>query len=459
MKSPTKPKTYIYIFAFLVFILGLYIQHNVKKWHWLGVHKFDIVGYYSYLPSIFIHKDLATFESREARAQHFQFYAGVERYGLYYQEKTGKYSNKYPIGIAILQTPSFFISHYLASISKKYEPDGYSVPYQKGTAFSNLLFAVLGLIFLFKLLVLYFEPIVAYLALTIIFFGTNLYYYSVFEPGMSHVYLFFIYSLCLWSTSQFYHKPNIGRAVMIGMCIGLAIICRPTDILLVLFPIFWPIADSSITRIGFFSKHKWKILLAVVASFPLIMLQLSYWKYSTGSYLFYSYEEEGFNFLKPAIIKGLFSYQKGWFIYTPLALLGFIGALLWSTTKKGNFAAMKSYLWAFGLYFLFAFHILFSWWLWYYGGSFGARIFVQSYAIMALPIAFLINWLFSNFKNKAGLTLIGLAVAFFIFLNTFQSYQYQRGIIHHEKMSKPYYWRVFLKLEVTDEDRSLLRND
>jgi hypothetical protein len=41
-------------------------------------------------------------------------------------------------------------------------------------------------------------------------------------------------------------------------------------------------------------------------------------------------------------------------------------------------------------------------------------------------------------------------------LNLFQSYQYDRGIIDGDRMTRPYYFKAFGKLSVSDEERRLL---
>ncbi|MBW7912530.1 MAG: hypothetical protein H3C54_02235, partial [Taibaiella sp.] len=41
-------------------------------------------------------------------------------------------------------------------------------------------------------------------------------------------------------------------------------------------------------------------------------------------------------------------------------------------------------------------------------------------------------------------------------LNMFQSYQSYKNVIHWDGMTRAYYFRVFLKTKVTDEDRQYL---
>ncbi|MCB7372887.1 hypothetical protein LI003_23625, partial [Bacteroides caccae] len=55
----------------------------------------------------------------------------------------------------------------------------------------------------------------------------------------------------------------------------------------------------------------------LIALIPAIF-QLIIYRWGTGEFIVYSYTKEGFNFLHPEIIKVLFSYEKGLFVYTPI---------------------------------------------------------------------------------------------------------------------------------------------
>ena len=447
------------LFLAAILTIGIYMQFNMKKWKWPGIIQYDVAGYYAYLPSIFIHDDLATFDSMSEYGVWAASDINLQRYGLSYQPETGRYCNKYPIGVAVMQLPFFIAVHQYAKINPRVDATGYSTPYHKAIAFGNLIYVLIGLLFLGLLLRNFFPIWLCIVVLMIPFFGPNLYYYAIFETGMSHTYLFFLYAVCLWATMKFFTYPKAIFAITIGLCLGLAAVCRPTDILLAVFPLLWPVSEKYQDRWDFFRKnHKYLLIAFAAFAFP-ILLQMIYWQYATGKLLFFSYEGEGFLFSDPAIISGLFSYQKGWFVYTPMALLGFIGAIAWSFSSRGPLKDKKSYLIAFFIYYALSFYILFSWWMWHYGGSFGARVFVQSYALMALPLGFLLHRVYIRSRSQIIRYFVGILVSWFIFLNIFQTYQYHRGILHHDRITKDYYWRVFLKLEATEEDRTLLISD
>ena len=446
------------LFILAVSGIGLYIQSVIEAWSNHNVYKWDVAGYYAYLPAAFIHEDLDSFTCMMEYGRQHGSFGTVENYGLIYHEQTQRYSNKYPIGVALMQMPFFFIAHGIASLHSAYPADGFSMPYQMGTVFSNFGYVVLGLLLLYSLLCRYVSSWISVLTLILIAFGTNLYYYGIFFTGMSHSYLFFLYALCLWSSMKFHESPSRLFAILIGLSLGLAVVCRPTDVLLALFPLFWPLSVQDESRWTFMKKHAGKYLLALCVFLIPVSLQMLYWQYSTGSLISYSYGNEGFVFSDPAIWRGLFSFQKGWFIYTPLALLGFIGAVYWLWKAGGLWKKSRSYLWAFFIYYGLSFYILFSWWMWFYGGSFGCRVLVQSYAILALPMSLILERIYTSQLKKAWKMLISVVFAWFIFLNVFQSYQYHRGFLHWDRMSRAYYFATFLDLNITEDDRKLLKS-
>src|SRR5690349_18012744 len=66
------------------------------------------------------------------------------------------------------------------------------------------------------------------------------------------------------------------------------------------------------------------VLAACVFMIPWIP-QMIYWKYYTGTFLFYTYGEEGFYFFNPQLFNVLLSYRKGWLVYTPIMVFALIG--------------------------------------------------------------------------------------------------------------------------------------
>jgi hypothetical protein len=109
------------------------------------------------------------------------------------------------------------------------------------------------------------------------------------------------------------------------------------------------------------------LLLFGVLALLVFLPQLLYWHRQTGYWLFYSYGEKGsFFFLRPRIADGLFSYRKGWLLYTPVMILALAGIPLLYKKYKLFFASVA-------VTFILAVYVMFSFWCWWYGGSFGCR--------------------------------------------------------------------------------------
>ena len=81
---------------------------------------------------------------------------------------------------------------------------------------------------------------------------------------------------------------------------------------------------------------------------------------------------------------------------------------------------------------------------------------IESLVILALPLAALTERILrSGYLLKSVFILILVTG---ISLNLFQSWQYNKAIIHWDSMNKKYYWKVFGKTKISDEDLNLLGN-
>ncbi len=105
----------------------------------------DSFGYYIYLPAIFIYHDVTELNWVDSIDQKYNL-SGGELYQAGKQDN-GKYVFKYLGGIAVLQSPFFFMAHAIA-LNTDYEADGFSAPYQWAIAIGTLIYFILALIVL-----------------------------------------------------------------------------------------------------------------------------------------------------------------------------------------------------------------------------------------------------------------------------------------------------------------------
>lgn len=422
-----------------------------KDWAW-WVFKWDKSGYHLYLPAFFIYKDITKLEFYKYIDEAYMPTGDLKEYELN-PLPNGNKANKYSVGVAVHEAPFFVAAHYVNKYIVKYPPDGYSVPYQWGAFISNLCWVIAGLIVLRRFLRRHFGDTVTAITLLAFALGTNLYYYVVFSPGMAHGYLFFDFAMIVYCTDMLCSSREKKYFYLLGLALGLVAITRVSDLVVVLIPLLWGLnnTDAIRQRISFLKRNTLHIAGATLVFLAITMIQIAYWKYVTGQWIYDGYTEEGFAWTDPAIWKGLFSFRKGWFIYTPLAVFMVWGIYSMRRRFRQNIPAILIFM-------VINVYVIFSWWNWWYGGSFSARPLVESLAILSLPFAAFTEQLILR-GRKLMLMAAGLLLSLLIALNMFQSYQSYKNIIHWDGMTRAYYFRVFLKTKVTEEDKQYLMPD
>jgi hypothetical protein len=414
-----------------------------------SILSWDVFGYYLYLPAFFIYHDLGFTDLafvNEIVAQ----YGNTHTLYQLVSAPEGHLIIKYSSGLAILYLP-FFLTGHVISLFTPFASDGFSLPYQFSVFAGCLLYSLAGLYFLRKVLREFFNEWITSLVLILFFLGTNYFAESVYKGAMAHNILFSLYAVILWLTILWHRQPERKYAFLLGLTLGITSMARPTDIVAILIPLLWGIGskNSLISKIRLLGRQ-WDGVMILGAGFLIAWLpQLVYWKIYSGHFFFYSYDNpgEGFEFLRPYIVQVLFSFRKGWFIYTPLMIFAVAGFYFMLNKNKYVFAAIFSY-------FILNIYLVSSWSCWWYAESFGQRALVQSYAVMAIPFGYFIQFVFERkvwFRTLTILLLFSI-----VFLNLFQTWQMNKNIIHGSRMTKEYYFSVFGKTRVHPEYRNLL---
>ena len=309
-------------------------------------------------------------------------------------------------------SPFFAVAHSTA-LNSDYPADGFSPPYQFWISWGSMLVAFWGLWLSRLNLLCYFSDKATALPLLLIVAGTNYLNYTAIDHAMTHNYQFTLYALMIWATIRFYRRPSFGYAVLIGMILGLACLTRPTEIVMVFIPLLWG-TNNWRTRLQTLKENYQKLVLATVVAGLIGSLQLFYWHYATGDWIVYSYQDQGFSWLRPHLYKGIFSYQKGWLVYTPLLVFADVGFY-------ELYHRRRSVFWACLTFFIVNTYIVFAWDIWWYGGSLGQRAMVQSYAVLLFPLAAFVEHLYQTSWWKQGL--VGIAFTFCIWYNGMLTYQ------------------------------------
>ncbi|HMG14862.1 MAG TPA: hypothetical protein VK590_05425, partial [Saprospiraceae bacterium] len=360
----------VLIFSLLIiwlFVFKFFPKHNQHGQS--STICWDVSGYYFYLPAIFIYHDLKHLDFKDTIIKKYNPTPHLDQA---FKVENGNYVCKYSCGMAIQYLPSFLIGHFITKYFTKYPTDGFSKPYHFSIALGSFLISFLGLYFLRKILLKYYSDKITAISLFTLILVTNYFNYSAFDGAMSHNYLFSLYTLIIFLSIKFYEYPTIKKSVLIGLLIGLCALTRPTEIITFLIPILWGVnilsKQSRIDRWNFIKLHKIKFIYAVIACVAIGSIQLIYWKYVSGHWLVYSYQDQGFSWFKPHILDGLFSIRGGWLIYTPVMIFSLIG--IYQIKKTSS---VKSHISLLIIFMLLYIYISFSWDIWWYGGSLGQR--------------------------------------------------------------------------------------
>ncbi|HZH85953.1 MAG TPA: hypothetical protein VFD77_01465 [Brumimicrobium sp.] len=420
-----KKKIPLIAFALLTFVL-IWQNINQSPWREKNILQSDVDIYYTYLPAAFINKD-PFFELQDP--------IKTTKYRIH-ETPIGRNAVKTSMGVAIMDLPFFLLGHLYANFDDEYKADGYSEPYQLAISFSSVFYTIMGLLFLWLFLKNTFSRLASILTILFIGLGTNLYFYAFYETGLSHPISFFLLSSLLYMVQNWLNRKTVLTSFLIGVVLGLIVLVRPINILFIL-PIIILFKDQELNWRAYLKNLFLPIsylLVVVLGGIILFLPQFIFWKIQTGNILYYTYGDEGFFWSNPHILEGLFSFRKGWFIYTPLMFFALFGIVR-------LYKIQKMYFWAITIFLPIFIYVTFSWWCWWYGGGFGARTLVDILPFMALPLASLIEWIISN-KRRSLLLLIPF---YLVYLNLYQSWQYSRNIIHYDSMTYEGYKTVFLK--------------
>lgn len=406
----------------------------------------DVSGYYWYLPAIFIYHDLKHLSFSD---QILSTYKPTPYPQQSFNHRSNQQVLKYSSGQAILMLPGFILGHISSKILL-YPSDGFSKPYQFGIFIWSLIVTLIGLIMLRKILVTYFDETSSGLTILTICFGTNFLEYGAITNAMTHNYLFTLYTILIWATIQFYNTKKVKFVLAIGLCLGLMALTRPSEIIAIIIPLFYGVSfnmKAYVERIKLWFLEYKKLLIAATITSGIGFIQLLYWKYVTDEWLVYSYEDQGFSWLKPHILDCLFSGRAGWLIYTPIMVLSLYGFV----PLFKNFKSLAPTLFLFSLLF---FYITFAWDIWWYGGSVSQRALVQLYAVLAFPLTAFFQSIFMSMWKIIATSIFALFCIFYNFWMTHQCHY--GGMFVAGDMTSGYLKEIFLKNELPPHALKLL---
>lgn len=360
-----------------VFSIGLivYTLRDSRSRHdnWRKEIWADQAGYYVYLPLAFNYG----FDARQFPEN------SVENTGFGFRFEEDRVITKYPIGVAMLVAPFYLGAQALAPALGK-EANGFSDVYARAIRIAAAFYFIVGLIFLFRFLSIYFRPAIVLIGISFVLWGTNVIYY-VLEPGMSHVYSFSLFALLLFTTHRLIAENDSSKKARyyLAFCVisSLLFNIRQLNILFIPFVVFITVANwnqfAELLRYVFQVKR----MMVGLLIFSIVFLpQALYNLYAHDTVLLYSYQNESFSqWSSPKILELWFSPVCGMFSYNPL-LFFVLGAIALSVFQRKKIGFLLITL------FLVFSYLYASWHDWRLGCSYGCRALVDVMPLLCIPL-------------------------------------------------------------------------
>ncbi|MGV9013699.1 MAG: hypothetical protein ACOH13_13990, partial [Flavobacteriales bacterium] len=369
--------TLLVLFALLVVLRILQLTPNELSW--------DVFGYYIYLPATFIHHDPLLHDTAWL---HELIRVRPEISGTLYQLSTAP-DNSTPIyfflmGTAICYLPFFFIGHVAALLGAG-PADGFSAPYQIALALGCLFYVWIGLVHLRRILLRFFSEGISAATLVVIVLGTNYLHFATMKNLETANFLFCWMSVLVWNTLRWHEEGKRSNLLWTAISIAMIILIKPSEIVCGLIPLLWGVYNGPSLRVklDLLGTHWKDLLLALMLGLLVLAPQLLYWRTMTGSFVYDSYKNfgVGLDLSQPHILNVLFSFRKGWLVYTPVMAFALIGLVPLYRRRREVF-------WPVVVYCAIAFYILSSWSEWWYGASYSIRPMITLYPLLALPLGY-----------------------------------------------------------------------
>lgn len=385
----------------------------------------DGVGYYMYLPSLFIS---GTFGDEPADERNI------------ITTQHGSLS-RYSVGTAVAIFPFFSVACLYYELSGG-SYHGFEPGFHNAVLVAATFYFLLGL-YLFSFLLKRFTHsswTIAWILIALAL-GSNALIYTIQSPSFSHIYSFCAITGFLLAVRKFIETSRTKYFLIASLLFGFVLLLRQFNGL-ILFAV--PFLAVSWDEFVSFLKTVFSDLILLVSGISCALavagIQQLLWFVQTGEFVLWGYGNDGFYFSSPAFAEVLFSFRKGLFIYTPVLILVFLGLIPLFKKNKYRF-------YSFTAYFLVLTYLISSWWMWYYGSSFGQRPFMEYFGLLFIPLVYLIDFISRLIFKIIWVFCILITAG----LNFIQSYQYRNAIIGNADMNFDKYRYVFLRIDADYE--------
>jgi hypothetical protein len=398
----------------------------------------DGLGYYAYLPAKFIYNDTALkFEwFDEVFNKHYNDHLFENPSQNFMVEYGNRMINLYYPGLSLLQAPFFFAAHAFAKVSG-FPDDGFSLPYQIAMGLCAIFYTILGLYYCSKLIYnLSKRQGLSLLIPILVFLGTNLFTYSIFNGCYTHAFSFCFIALAYYQMERFFSQPyNKLHHLSLTLLFSLIVISlRPFNIILLAGALYFfkPI------HLKTFLLNKKPLSSLIVPILALIVVAIyngNILYTMTGTFLANTYTIGKFYFWHwKHFADNIYGFQSGILWYTPLIPLSFC-ALFYAGKKPRILFLMLPVITVI---------LLYSFWFYW-------NIVYRTLVELSPIICLLLMILFESIRQRSILSRSVIVLAI-IFTAVFQlkAYQLREGILDGNYTWSKYYFKDFFRVRHKD---------
>jgi len=331
--------------------------------------------------------------------------------------------NRMSIGMGVVWLPFFLLAHAIAGLLDL-PTDGYSYLYQAAVCLGSMVYGFIGLLMIYRLCRQYADAVSSVVSVVLIWFGSNVIYYMVAEPSMSHMVSLGVVSsfLAWWRLSK--SRGSVLYWAVLGALGGLAALIRLQNVLFLMLPaVQWlfegarpdsdprlPDSDPRLPdsdplwqdrRREDFLVHVGRGALMGLAAVLVFSMQLWAWQTVYGSVFASGYaygSQRNFYWLSPQVLQVLFSLRHGFFTWHPIYLVGAVG-LWWVAREDADKPRPRAYALLLVLAFALQVYLVAAWRMWWQADAFGGRMLISTAPVFALGLAQIVkrlrqaNWL------------------------------------------------------------------
>lgn len=394
---------YLPLLAIFTIFSGQYLQKYPDL-----IFSSDSEGYYMYIAAPFFSGGFANYKSPN------NLYTPLPG--------RDKVFTKYTYGTALLEAPFIVLAHFIYLMKEgNHESHGRLAIHGRGVLYAFIFYSMAGIWLLRRFLERLFKPVWVMVTLCGLYLGTNWIYYTVKEPGNSHVASLFMLICWMVFLPKLFREPSAKNFALAGLIFGLTSLIRPTNSVAILYFFFAeyqaPMGGTLRERWQFLQKNWYFLPIAIFGVLLVWWPQICYWHYATGNWFYYSYNNEGFiNWKSPRILHVLFDVQNGLFVYAPILFLPLIGLVYgaWKGKREafGTLAVLSI------LTYLFA-----SWWTWSFGGAYGHRCYVDWLGFCSVPFCWFLQETVA--PSPRARKLVPILIVCLIYLSLGMGYLYQ----------------------------------